>query len=578
MMETLTVYPPAAPEERLNKILLILMPYWTPSIPPLGISSLKGHLTSHGFDVVTIDANMEPFFRECYDQYFDIVQRVVAGFKRGNFFNIGMDVMRNHMMAFMNKKETHRYTALINAVFYQTFYTHIDEEGIQQLDKVLEKFYGSLDLFVDRVLTTHTPDVLGLSVFSGNLPASVYTFRLAKRLRPGLVTVMGGGTFSMELAEGSPNYEYFLGLTEDYIDKFFIGEGEQLFLQFLQGRLNRSQRVYTTRDIGKSNVDVNKAELPDFSDFNLLAYPQLGGWSSRSCPFQCSFCSETIHWGVYRKKTPARIADELLYQFQKYGTQIFMMGDSLLNIIATGLAEEFLQRPTILYWDGYMRADPPVCEPANALLWRRGGMYRARLGVESGSQKVLDIMHKKITVDQIRRSVKSLSAAGIKTTTYWIVGHPGETEEDFQMTLDLIAELKNDLWEAECNPFSYYLTGQVDSDKWMSEYKRVTLYPEDMQDMLITQTWIMEDCEPVRPVIYERVNRFVNHCRELGIPNPYFEYEIYEADERWKRLHKNAVPALVDFKDRLQAFDESRHVKLLDTSMNVSFQEGEFHF
>lgn len=573
-MEQLHESPNAGPKD----ILLVLMPYWTPSIPPLGISILKGYLERHGFHVNTVDANMEESFRSSYDQYFDIVQQAVPGFKRGNFFNIGMDVMRNQMMAYINKTDDERYYELVGIIFYEIFYTQISIEKIMELDEVLRVFYANLDVFVEGLLDKYEPDVLGLSVFSGNLPASVHTFRIAKQLDPQLVTVMGGGTFAMELAEGSPNFEYFLQLTESYIDKLFIGESEQLFLQFLQGLLPAQQRVYTLRDIGKSTLDINKAELPDFSDFKIQAYPQLGAWSSRSCPFQCSFCSETIHWGAYRKKTSARIADELESQYEKHGVQIFMMGDSLLNIVASGLAEEFLKRKTILYWDGYMRADPPVCDPANALLWRRGGMYRARLGVESGSQKVLDIMHKKITVDQIRQSVRNLANAGIKTTTYWIVGHPGETEDDFQQTLDLITELKNDLWEAECNPFSYYLSGQVDSDKWMSEYKRVPLYPADMQDMLITQTWIMEDCEPLRPVIYDRVNRFVKHCRELNIPNPYFEYEIYEADERWKRLHKNAVPALVDFRNVSHAFDESRSVKLLSANTVVSFDEGEFQF
>jgi len=562
----------------MESILLILMPYWTPSIPPLGISSLKGHLESDGYTVNTIDANMEVSFRKSYDEYFDIVQQNVPGFKRGNFFNIGMDVMRNQMMAYINRTDIGRYYKLVEIIFQQTFYTTIPLEGIKKLDEVLKVFYDNMHTFVIALLDKHEPSVFGLSVFSGNLAASLYAFRVAKAHRPDVQTIMGGGTFSMELAEGSPNFTYFANITAGIVDKMFIGESEQLLRLFLQGKLDPNQRTYTLRDIGKNILDVNAALPPDFSDFNLISYPQLGSWSSRSCPYQCSFCSETIHWGVYRKKNPVQIADELEAMFNKYGIQIFMMGDSLLNIIATGLAEELLKRKEILYWDGYMRADPPVCNINNALLWRRGGMYRARLGVESGSQKVLDIMHKKITVDQIRQSVKCLAAAGIKTTTYWIVGHPGETEEDFQMTLDLITELKNDLWEAECNPFSYYLTGQVDSDKWMSEYKRVPLYPEDMQDMLITQTWIMENCEPVRSVIYDRVNRFVKHCRELNIPNPYFEYEIYEADERWKKLHKNAVPSLVDFKNNQDAFRESRNVKLTNANIAITFDEGDFQF
>jgi hypothetical protein len=83
----------------------------------------------------------------------------------------------------------------------------------------------------------------------------------------------------------------------------------------------------------------------------------------------------------------------------------------------------------------------------------------------------------------------------------------------------------------------------------MSEYERVTIYPERYTNLLLTQTWEMKGCYPTREVIYDRVNKFVDHCYKLGIPNPYSEMEIYDADVRWKKLHKNAVPPLIDFRN-----------------------------
>lgn len=560
-----------------NKILLGLLPFWTPSIPPLGISCLKSHLKNYGFEVTTFDANMEPVFRKTYDDYFKYIQEHVPRYHHGNFFNIGMDVLRNHMMAHFNQTNEEEYYDLIDHIIYQTFYSKVDKKIIRNLNEVLDRFYQDFEAYILKICTKIQPDVIGLSVFSGNLPASIFAFQKIKARFPKITTVMGGGTFSMELVPGNPNYEYLLA-TADYIDKLIIGEGENIFLRFLQGRLDPEKRVYTLADIPKDNVEISKAPIPDFSDFELEKYPQLGSWSSRSCPYQCSFCSETVHWGTYRKKKPTQILDELESLYNKYGTQIFMMGDSLLNIVANGIAEEALKRNVQLYWDGYLRTDPPVCKTENTFKWRQGGMYRARLGVESGSQKVLDIMNKKITVDQIRKSVRSLAQAGIKTTTYWIVGHPGESEEDFQMTLDLIEELQDDLWEAECNPFSYYLTGQVNSDKWMAEYERLTLYPEKYSEMLVTQTWYMKDCEPTREKIYNRVNRFVEHCQKLGIPNPYFEHEIFNADERWKKLQKNAVPSLIDFKNSHSYINESRSIRQHLKASEIGVNLTEFNF
>jgi radical SAM superfamily enzyme YgiQ (UPF0313 family) len=79
------------------------------------------------------------------------------------------------------------------------------------------------------------------------------------------------------------------------------------------------------------------------------------------------------------------------------------------------------------------------------MLWRRGGFYRARLGIESGSPKILQKMGKNTTIDQIKKALSNLAYARIKTTTYWIVGYPGETEEDFLKTLTLIKELQNEI-------------------------------------------------------------------------------------------------------------------------------------
>lgn len=562
---------------RPKKILLGLLPFWTPAIPPLGISCLKGHLQKHGFLVTTFDANMESKFREVYDEYFSLVKRDVPENKQGNFFNQGMDAMRNHMMAHINFVDKRKYIELVKIIFAKTFYCDLSEQTIIEMNKTLDGFYLELKNFILDIVSQEHPDVFGLTLFSGTFPASVYAFKIAKEYYPEITTIAGGGIFSDQLALGSPNYEYFLQHTP-FLDIVIIGEGENILLKYLQGELDESKRVCTTEDVVNHTLNLADAGLPDFSDFDLRSYPQLSAYTSRSCPFQCSFCSETVHWGNYRKKSPRQIVEELKVLYSTYGRQVFMMGDSLLNPVITGLAEEFAKEDICLYWDGYLRADPPVCDIKNTMKWRNGGFYRARLGVESGSQRVLNLMNKKIAPDQIRMAVKCLAQAGVKTTTYWICGHPDETEEDFQMTLDLIEELQDYLWEAECNPFNYYLTGQVDSDKWMSEYKRITLYPEEAIDMLFSQTWIMKDCEPQRAEIYSRVNRFVEHCRKLGIPNPYSLHEIYDADERWKLLHKNAVPGLVELNESDVYIDDRRNVKTLNLAEAILIDDEDFGF
>lgn len=264
-----------------------------------------------------------------------------------------------------------------------------------------------------------------------------------------------------------------------------------------------------------------------------------------------------MQWGKYRRKQADQVAEELKTLSERHNFQLFLMGDSLLNPIITQLADECVRRELPVYWDGYLRAEKPVCKPENALRWRRGGYYRARIGAESGSPRVLELMNKQITVEQIKAAVSSLASAGIKTTTYWVIGYPGETEEDFQQTLDLIAELKDDLYEADCNPFAYFWKGQVNSGDWGERHNRRLLYPDWARQSLITQTWIL-GCQPDRAEIFSRLNRFVAHCRRVGIPNPYSLREIYAADQRWQKLHPNAVPSVLAFEKHKESGEAVR--------------------
>jgi radical SAM superfamily enzyme YgiQ (UPF0313 family) len=261
--------------------------------------------------------------------------------------------------------------------------------------------------------------------------------------------------------------------------------------------------------------------------------------------------------------------------YGKHKSQLFLMCDSLLNPIITPLANALLQSGRSLYWDGYLRVDAQVCNRDNCFRWRRGGFYRARLGIESGSAHVLERMGKSISIEQIKTALSSLADAGIKTTTYWVIGHPGETEADFQQTLDMIEELRDDIYEAWCSPFNYYKTGQVNSDLWAGRSR--LLYPPEVREMLVVQSWTLE-VEPSREEAFRRMNRFVARCRELGIPNPYSLAEIYRADERWKKLHQNAVPSLVEFGDKTAYIDENKTIKRVVSARKKMADHMDFDF
>jgi radical SAM superfamily enzyme YgiQ (UPF0313 family) len=557
------------------KILLALLPFWDPQISPLAMGCLKSFLHQYGYLVKAVDANLETRFRELFDQYYTLLQEYIPEDRQGNIFNIGNQVLRNHMMAHLNYQDREKYIKLVKILVRETFFTDVETEQVWQLDKILGEFYCRLREYVTRLLHKERPDVLGLTVYGDTLAASLFALKLAKEQFPAIKTIIGGGIFADQLAPGSPNLDFFAQKTKDYIDMTVIGEGEELFLRFLQGELDKSQRVFTLKDLKRSFVDLSIVDVPDFTDFDLQYYPHLSHYGARSCPYQCTFCSETINWGRYRKKDVSQTVKEFIKLYKRHAYQLFLLTDSTLNPIMTPLSKEIIKSGVSIYWDGFLRADRHVCDRKNTLLWRRGGFYRAKLGLESGSQRILDLMHKGITVEQSEVALANLAYAGIKTTTFWLFGHPGETEEDFQKTLDFIDKVKDNIYEADCNPFNYYLTGQANSEEWLKNNKGVLLYPEWAADMLISQTWIM-DGEPSREETFRRVNRFVQHCKKLGIPNPYSLSDVYKADERWKRLHKNAVPSLVDLRNQEAYIDESKNVKELIFAEKKSLENEDF--
>jgi hypothetical protein len=125
------------------------------------------------------------------------------------------------------------------------------------------------------------------------------------------------------------------------------------------------------------------------------------------------------------------------------------------------------------------------------------------------------------------------------------------------MTLSLIEECADYIWETECNPFGYYPTGQAGSDFWLTRFDKESVYNEKFNQLLLFRTWQLKNVYPTREVIYDRINRFVNHCEKLGIPNPYSLKEISLADDRWQKLHFNAVPALIDFRNGHEIIEKS---------------------
>lgn len=556
-------------------VFLTIFPYWDPMIPPMGITSMKQYLQQFGYRVITEDLIVKKECLDFYTKYFDILSKNIPEEKQGNFRNIGHDVLQNQLMAHINYTNKVNYYELFKELIYQHYYHIVNDKCIEELSDLTDEFYSMLkEYFISRVEALQ-PDVIGATFYKCTVPVTLYMFKAVREKFPHIKLIAGGGTFNESHAPDSPSFDKLLEYSKDYVDHYFLGEGELLLLKYLEEKLPAKQRVYTKDDIDGKILGFYEKQIPDFSDLNLGVYPCMAATSSTSCIYNCSFCVSKKVNGEYRKKDPSLVVEQMTQLYKQHGHQLFFMTDSLINPVITDLASEFIKANIALYYDAYFKVDDQSADINNTLLWRRGGLYRVRLGTESGSQRILNEMNKLITPDQIRATVKALAYAGVKVTTYWVIGHPGETEDDFQQTLDLIEELKSDIYQAECNYFLYHYSKQAKGDEWAMY--RMPLYSDQIDDMLIFKHWTL-DLYPLREEAFRRVHRFEAHCRKLGIPNPYSLSEYYSADKRWSELHKNAAPSLAAFRNFGHYIDECKHIKPVEHSVVSNNYKVDFTF
>ena len=165
--------------------------------------------------------------------------------------------------------------------------------------------------------------------------------------------------------------------------------------------------------------------------------------TSRGCPFSCTFCATDNRQVRYR--SIEHILREIRHVKTAYGTIHFTLKDDSFTVNKKRVAEfcDALARENLrIGWECNTRVDLVNEEMLRTM--KRAGCNSVKVGIESGSEKVLERMNKRITLDQIRTAVRLFRNVGIHWTGYFLIGTPGETTEDIYKTLDFMYEIKPD--------------------------------------------------------------------------------------------------------------------------------------
>jgi anaerobic magnesium-protoporphyrin IX monomethyl ester cyclase len=210
--------------------------------------------------------------------------------------------------------------------------------------------------------------------------------------------------------------------------------------------------------------------------YNITGRNLLSVISSRGCPYQCPFCVASLMFGApFRARNPSKVLDEIEWLKNDFGAEGIAFQDDSLTFDkkrAIEICDGMIERKLDLPWGCGTRADAVTKELVAKM--RKAGCDEVMFGVESGCQRMRDVLKKRVTNDQCENAIKWTKDEGIFVTVSVILGYPGETRETLMESLDFVRRAEpDDVWLCHATPFpgtelrelvkSY---GWKMSDKW----------------------------------------------------------------------------------------------------------------
>jgi anaerobic magnesium-protoporphyrin IX monomethyl ester cyclase len=299
---------------------------------------------------------------------------------------------------------------------------------------------------------------LGVTALTGEpLRDALRVTRAVSRARPRLPIIWGGWHPSLFPVDT---------LAEQGITATVQGQGERVFGAMMEalaggGALDGIAGV-TTRDAfgqrrqrpAEPAVDINSFPTADYGLIPVEQYfrakrglRQLDYVSSQGCRFRCTFCADpTVYGRSWSGLSPERVGDELAWLARTHGMDDVAFQDETFftnTARVTAIADALLAHGTRFTWMATMRADQGARLPAGVFaLCRRAGLRRVMVGLESGSQEMLDWMKKDATVEQVFALADKCRDAGIGVLCNLIVGFPGESDASVRATLAAAKRLR----------------------------------------------------------------------------------------------------------------------------------------
>jgi len=310
-----------------------------------------------------------------------------------------------------------------------------------------------------KILKKINPCVIGITAQTQNINRSVTTANIIKNEFPDIPIIFGGPHPTIlpeETLKAVPAVDFIV-----------IGEGEVSTLEIINA-IYSNRNFESIKGIGfrkNQTIKINSPR-PYIEDLNILPFPArhllpltlykpnpllykrtpvTSAIVSRGCPYQCKFCSKTIWGNNIRERSAEKVFEEILLLKNEYNVNEIVFLDDVFTLHKKRVIEIcdlILKNKVDISWSCITRVD--AINRALLLSMKKSGCHQIAFGIESGNESILNLINKRITLDQVKKAFEICRKVGIETRAYFILAFPTETREMSYQTIAFAKKINPD--------------------------------------------------------------------------------------------------------------------------------------
>ncbi len=316
--------------------------------------------------------------------------------------------------------------------------------------------YGFSELGKD--IHEFQPEIIGLSASTSQVDYAKKTITIIKEVVPNAIIILGG-----PLISATP--DSLLEFPEVAYGAY--GEADLTFSVLLQKIENKEPLENVEgviwREQGKVKFlkpavvrDLDQIPMPARhllpmhiyrpSPANYRRTPATTMMTSRGCPYLCIFCSRPTEGTQFRYHSAERVVEEMEHLINVYGIKDIQIFDDTFTLVPSRtekICNLILEKKLDISWNCMTRIDKVT--PELLKLMKAAGCYEVGIGIESGSDRVLQFIKKSLTTDKVREGVRWAHTAGLDVRGFFMIGFPTETKEEILQTIEFAKELDVDV-------------------------------------------------------------------------------------------------------------------------------------